>query len=72
MPRLSGKIDVVSITEKGVIMAMYKSAEDFLVLSMKTAEQYGCWLTEDCAAVLLETLKIASTKILSTVSSTTV
>lgn len=38
-------------------MAMYKSAEDFLVLSMKTAEQYDCWFTDDCAEVLLEDIK---------------
>ena len=38
-------------------MAMYKSPEDFLYLSMETAKQYGCWLTEDCAAVLLEDIK---------------
>ena len=38
-------------------MALYKSAEDFLVLSMETAEQYDCWFTDDCAEVLLEDIK---------------
>lgn len=38
-------------------MAMYKSAEDFLFLSVETAKQYGCWFTDDCTEALLEDIK---------------